>query len=257
MKDEKDKIAAAYQACGIAEQQRQLVDRQLLAMKAGHIIPHFEVAKKVIKYIQKAEGFPPYRLKLLDAGCGSAYYWEIFEHVVPSCIDYTGVDYNPGMVAMAQYYYPGILIFQQDITNLAIFNSSEFQIVFSGACIIHMPEWKRAIIELCRVSANWLILHRTFVHDGETMFVIKDAYGVDARYYTFNKAELINLVEHYGFKMVEHWLTGEGINPGNVTTFLFQKKRQTVDLGGRENANAYRINMLQPATAFRESPGGA
>jgi SAM-dependent methyltransferase len=217
-----------YAKPGIAAQQREIVDRQLKKMKGGGTIPHFAVIGDALRKIKQSREFVSYGLlgatpHLLDAGCGSAYYVEIINHYHPGFVQYVGVDYNPEMVEMAQKHYPDLPIYLEDVRSM-MFKNNSFDIVLSGACIIHITDWKLVLSEFCRVAAQWVILHRTYTYDHPTGFQIKDAYGVDVKYYTFNRRELLGEMQANDFDLVKAWNSGEGIRNGVVETLLFKAR---------------------------------
>lgn len=215
-----------YADPAIAARQRALVDRQLAAMREGNAPPHFAVIGDVLRRIRHEDGHG--MLTLLDAGCGSAYYSEIISHFNESIglIDYTGADFNPGMLALAKECYPDLPIIQADVRKLDIFEGGQFDIVLSGATLMHIREWRKTLKELARVSGKWLILHRTWVHtDGTpTTREKRDAYGQQVWYYTFSEGELMKLARASGFELLDTYPTGEGIRRGLVLTYLFRRQ---------------------------------
>ena len=219
---EEENLSQNYADPSIAARQRELVDRQLADMRAGNAPNHFGVISDVLGHIKWKNR--PEVLSLLDVGCGSAYYSDIIDYFTPGLIDYTGCDYNPGMVAMAQERYPELPIFQADARNLEQFEDGQFNIILSGALIIHIREWRVVLKELARVANKWLILHRTWVHTDATPTTRekKDAYGQQVWYYTFNEAALIESICKLGFELKANYNTGEGIQRGTVKTHLFK-----------------------------------
>lgn len=220
---EKENLSQNYADPSIAAKQRELVDRQLADMRAGNILSHFKVVGDALNHILWEDKSRPFYL--LDVGCGSAYYSEIIDYYTPGLIEYSGCDYNSGMVALAKERYPGLSIFQADARDLKDFEAGQFDIVLSGALIIHVSEWRQVIKELARVSSKWLILHRTWVHtDGTpTTREVQDAYGQQVWYQTFNEDELIKQMRASGFDLIDSYPTSEGIRRGQVLTYLFRK----------------------------------
>src|SRR4030088_1872295 len=43
---------------------------------------------------------------LIEVGCGSGYYSEVFAPLVPGGVRYTGIDYSEAMIARARARYP-------------------------------------------------------------------------------------------------------------------------------------------------------
>jgi len=185
-------VRLAYAAPTIAAKQRAVVDPQLKAMRAGRPIPLFQAIGGILAEIVPTLPSP---ITLLDAGCGSAYYSEVVEHFTPNCYIYVGADYNPGMVALAREIYPSLTIHQADLCSLG-FDDWSFDVVLSGACIAHIPEWETALSELTRVASTYLILHRNPIYlDGTlTTFDYRNDYDAGIWVYQFNEHELLSKV---------------------------------------------------------------
>lgn len=220
-------VSQSYADPAIAGKQRELVDKQLADMRAGNAPEHFSTIEMVLNHIRRQEVLtePTKRLTLLDAGCGSAYYSEVVDHFAPNLVEYTGCDYNPGMVALAKERYPDLPVYECDVRKLTVFDDATFDIVLSGATIIHIREWRMALKELARIARKWLVLHRTWVHidDTPTTRELHDAYGQQVWYYTFNEADLLKQVRKLNFDLVGTYPTGEGIRRGRVMTYPFRK----------------------------------
>lgn len=251
-----DDMTVAYKDKGIPAKQRELVDRQLAKMKEAQWPSHFDVTRLALKRIQREEGFPVVRLNLLDAGCSSAYYSEIFDYFCPGMVHYTGVDYSPAMVDMAHTIYPDRPVFEADLVNLRFFLPHRFDIGFTGATIIHMRQWRLAIRELARVSRKWLVLHRTNVwsDDSLTSCTRGEAYDVPVDYYIFNRSELFDLCATCGFLLNAEWDTGEGVTKGAIKTFLLKRKEYEQPELILDKSSSYRSGLLQSAPAYAASP---
>ena len=78
-----------------------------------------------------------------------------------------------------------------------------YDVVLSGAVIIHVKEYKEAVRELARITGSYLILHRTPITDGKSYRIERKIYaGVPVFYNTFNKDELMNLLSECGFSKI-------------------------------------------------------
>jgi SAM-dependent methyltransferase len=207
-------------ALDIPAQQRQIVDGQLEAMRAGNAPPHFAVVGKMLKQIRDEVSAGA---ALLDAGCGSAYYYEVIEFYLPRWARYTGVDFSPAMVELARERYPDLPVSLGDLRDLSMFRDHTFDIVMSGATIAHIAEWKQALWELARVTSKWLLLHRTWVHDGDTLTFTENAYGHDVLYSKLGERELLTTLDDLGFFLTEERPSGEAIPGGAVKTYLFRR----------------------------------
>jgi len=183
-------IRLAYAAPAIAAKQRAVVEPQLRDMRAGRPILLFRVIGDILAQIVPTLPTP---ITLLDAGCGSAYYSEVVEHFTPHCYTYHGVDYNPGMVALAHELYPALAVHQADLCSLD-FDDRSFDVVLSGACIAHIPEWRVALSEITRVAGIYLVLHRNpiYLDDSPTTFDYRDDYDAGIWVHQFNERELLS-----------------------------------------------------------------
>jgi ubiquinone/menaquinone biosynthesis C-methylase UbiE len=95
---------------------------------------------------------------LLEVGCGSGYYNEVFEHLLGSHVRYTGLDYSDAMIELARRRYPDIPFVVGDAAALP-FNDASFDIVMNGVALMHIIAYDRAIAESARAASRWCIFH--------------------------------------------------------------------------------------------------
>lgn len=223
-----DNISDGYAHPDIAGKQRVIVDRQLEEMYAGNAPAHFAIVGKIM---QDLRALHPGAITLLDAGCSSAYYSEIIEYYVPGWTQYTGLDYNPGMVEMANTYYPELSVMLADIQRLEFFNR-DFDMVLSSGTLVHVKDWHSALSGLMAATKQWLLLHRTWVYfDGSAGQCASSshAYGYEVWDHHLDEQEIIDLVESGGFHLIRNYNSGEGppddSNPRiwGVRTHLFER----------------------------------
>ena len=224
-------LDAAYTDPEIAGKQRAVVDAQLLEMRAGKPPKHFDILGRMFADLKLDTGLPC--VTVLDAGCGSAYYSEIIEHYVPGWMaEYRGVDFNDGMIDMARTCYPDLEISFGDLRELGAFGNESYDIVLSGATIIHIAEWQEAVREIARVAGRFLILHRTRIrnHPAPPGYKIDVAhhYDTDVYYLQFDEPHLCRFVEALGLRTVKQVPTGET----NYLTLLFERTQ-----AGRKEEN--------------------
>jgi ubiquinone/menaquinone biosynthesis C-methylase UbiE len=63
-----------------------------------------------------------------------------------------------------------------------------YDVVLSGAVLVHVKEWKEAVRELARITGSYLILHRTPITDAKSYRIEKRiSAGVPTFYNKFNK----------------------------------------------------------------------
>ncbi len=186
-------LAMAWQHKELPARQRGLVQQELEQMYAGSIRPQFAALAELSRpYLRDGS-------IVLELGCSSGYYYEILEYLLGIHINYTGVDYSEGMIAMARDFYPKPQFFCADAKSL-FFADRQFDLVISSCVLLHVPNYRQHIEETCRVARDLILVHRTPVcRNNPTVSMAKQAYGVETIEYRFNEQELLNEFELHGF----------------------------------------------------------
>jgi SAM-dependent methyltransferase len=142
---------------------------------------------------------------LLEVGCGSGYYSEVFADLVPGGVRYTGIDYSEAMIARARFRYPSAGFEVADATRLP-YADNTFDIVFNGVSLMHIIDYPAAIRETARVCSGYCILHTVPVFaQRQTAFLRKFAYGAPVVEIVFNKSELMSLCRDAGLRLEREW----------------------------------------------------
>jgi len=218
-------LSRNYMDLSIPAKQRDLIDPQLQEMYAGRPPRLFTVLVDTFGAISDLS----VRTKLLDAGCGSGYYNEILSHLVPVRLNYFGMDFNQGMLQLARQKYPQLRLARMDLRNVGWLDQS-FDVVLSGAVIVHIREWQEAVVELSRVAKKWLVLHRTVVYLEKPSFIrVEHHYDVDVYRVFIEERELISLLRGLGFRLNLKVDCNEGeVNPDvGEYTYLFSREPAT------------------------------
>jgi len=169
------------------------------AMKRGEPRVDFKVAAESVA----ATGIV--KPRLLDVGCGSGYYSEVFATLVPGSVSYTGIDYSEAMIARARAHYPSAVFEVADATRLP-YADSAFDVVFNGVSLMHIINSEAAIREAGRVAARYCVFHGVPVfHDNPTVFLRKYAYGAPVVEAVFGKQELLTLCRDAGLRLEREW----------------------------------------------------
>jgi len=138
--------------------------------------------------------------KLLEIGCSTGYYSEIFKKA-GIMVEYEGCDYSKSFIKLAEETYPGINFKVCDATMLN-YGDNQFDIVISGCCILHIIDYQKAISEAIRISKKYVLFHRTpILHNHKTTFLTKTGYGVEMLEIFFNEKELINFFNQSKIKI--------------------------------------------------------
>lgn len=167
--------------------------------------------------------------RLLEVGCGSGYYSEVFSDLVPGGTTYTGIDYSEAMIARARSNYPSVTFEVADATRLP-YPDHAFDVVFNGVSLMHIVDYQAAIREAARVAGRHCILHTVPVFDDhQTTYLSKYAYGAPVVEIVFGKRELISLCRDAGLRLQREWpcipydvseMTG---HRSRTETYLFSK----------------------------------
>jgi 2-polyprenyl-3-methyl-5-hydroxy-6-metoxy-1,4-benzoquinol methylase len=96
---------------------------------------------------------PPSAARLLDAGCGVGYHTLAFARRGYACV---GIDVSPGVVAQAEHNraaagLDGRASFACEAIEELAFADGSFDVVHCRGVLMHVPEWRRALRQLCRV----------------------------------------------------------------------------------------------------------
>lgn len=181
----------------IPEEQLKIVDSELEMLRRDTPPSVYAVGAEALNSIPGDN-----KLTLLEVGCASGYYFEVIAKLCAGRFEYAGADYSDAMIDVAQKRYPNIKFLNIDIRKIELPDKA-YDVVFSGAVIEHVKEWKEAVRELARVARAYLILHRTPVTYVRSYRTEKKIYaGVPAFYNRFNKDELMNIISECGFRKI-------------------------------------------------------
>jgi SAM-dependent methyltransferase len=171
----------------------------LADMHSGHPRIDLRVAATAVDRV----GLPA--LSLLEIGCGSAYYCEIFAKLAHCKVHYTGLDYSAAAIARARNRYRGNDFEVGDATHLP-FADRSFDVVFNGVSLMHILDYDKAISESGRVARKAAIFHSVPVFDDHsTTYLHKYAYGSPVVEVVFNRGELLAAFARSGLVLRESW----------------------------------------------------
>lgn len=206
---EAERLRMAWKDKAIPGKQRQLVERQILDYKNGKSNINFDILVQVLKAVEGCNK----PLRVLEIGCSSGYYSEVFD-LSGLETDYTGCDYSEEFISMARNLYPNHKFDVEDATSLG-YKDNEYDIVISGCCLLHIPEYKKAITESARVAEKYIVFHRTPIVTGEkTKYYKKLAYGVETVEIHFNEDKLLRIFADNELAIVSSYTLNEDINNG-------------------------------------------
>jgi len=194
---ESERLRTAWKSKDLPRRQRNLVDSQIERFRKGKPVAVFDVLVQALRNLQSHGS----RGTLLEVGCSSGYYSEVLA-IANMNWNYFGCDYSEAFIAMAKEYYPKVLFRVEDATKLSYADSS-FDVVVSGCCLLHIPEYCAAVKETVRVARHYAVFHRTPVVLGQpNIYYRKQAYGVETVEIHFNEPEFLELLATSGLKLI-------------------------------------------------------
>ena len=123
----------------VARQERAY--RNLIAaMKRGEPRLDFKVAAEAVA----ATGIA--KPSLIEIGCGSGHYSDVFATLLRGGVTYTGIDYSAVMIERAHAQYPTVQFEVADATRLP-YADARFDIAFNGVSLMHIVDYAAAIRE--------------------------------------------------------------------------------------------------------------
>jgi SAM-dependent methyltransferase len=191
--------SSGWLAARTVTRQERAYQGLIAAMKRGEARLDFKVAAEAIA----ATGIANPRV--LEVGCGSGYYSEVFATLFTGGVRYTGIDYSDAMIARARARYPSTAWEVADATRLP-YADGAFDVIFNGVSLMHIVDYQAAIREAARVASCYCIFHTVPVFaEYRTTFLRKNAYGAPVLEIVFNKPELMSICEGAGLRLEREW----------------------------------------------------
>lgn len=221
---EGQRLRNSWQDDALPQRQRELVDHQLHQYRSGASINVFDV------FVDSLRALPDlYGMSLLEVGCSSGFYSEVVE-IARLPIKYSGCDYSDAFIRLAKEKYPFIDFAIEDATALN-YDDRSFDIVVSGCCLLHIPEYEKGVAETARVARRYAIFHRTPIVWGQPeQWYRKRAYGVETVEIHFNEPEFLALLDRMGLELLyTHTLSEESADASRAQghasrTYVCRKK---------------------------------
>lgn len=224
---EGQRLRNSWQDDALPQRQRELVDQQLRQYRSG---AHIDVFDVFVASLRNLPNLDPYA-SLLEVGCSSGFYSEVVE-ITRLPIKYSGCDYSDAFICLAKKKYPSIDFAVEDATALRYADRS-FDIVVSGCCLLHIPEYAKGVEETARVARHYAIFHRTPVVWGQPeQWYRKQAYGIETVEIHFNELEFLALLAQNGLELIAtHTLSEESLDAARIQghasrTYVCRKKDQ-------------------------------
>lgn len=203
------RLRDAWQSRDLPGRQRELVDIQLAAYRRGESVEVFDVMARALRDLPSdVRG-----MSVLEVGCSSGFYSEVFA-IAGMDVNYVGCDYSDAFVSLARQKYPSLRFDVEDATALT-YGDSTFDVVISGCCLLHIPEYEAAVAETARVVGRYAIFHRTPVVLGQpNVHYRKQAYGVETVEIHFNEPQFLKLLMRRGLELIAAYTLDESVQDG-------------------------------------------
>ncbi len=206
---ESSRLRRAWQSQDLPARQRELVDSQLAALRRGDAEDVFDVMTRALRALPSAVR----GMSVLEVGCSSGFYSEVFE-IARLDVSYAGCDYSDAFIELARQKYPALRFDVEDATALK-YGDNAFDIVISGCCLLHIPEYEVAVAETARVTCRYAIFHRTPVVLGQpNVYYRKQAYGVETVEIHFNEPQFLKLLDRQGLELIATYTLDEFVQDG-------------------------------------------
>ena len=206
---ESSRLRGAWRSQDLPACQRELVDTQLAALRCGDPVDVFDVMTRALRALPSdVRG-----MSVLEVGCSSGFYSEVFE-IAGLDLGYVGCDYSDAFINLARQKYPALRFDIEDATALK-YGDNAFDIVISGCCLLHIPEYEAAVAETARVACRYAIFHRTPVVLGQpNVYYRKQAYGVETVEIHFNEPQFLELLARQGLELIATYTLDEFVQDG-------------------------------------------
>lgn len=190
------RCAQAWKDPNIPAQQAEITDKEIAEYRIGICCaPYDAFLKSMTIAIKHLNSWP----RFLDVGAASGYYHEVLD-IGGMEVAYLGCDYSEAFVKAAAVR--GLLFDIADVHTLP-YQDGFFDIVASGAVIMHVHDWQDAIREMVRVSRRYVLLHRTPVDEiRPTSYWEKEAYGVRMFEIRFSQDDLYQTFRDLHLKLI-------------------------------------------------------
>ena len=222
---ESARLRDSWKNDALPQRQRKLVEHQLRQYRSGSKVDVFDVLVKILRTLPNVDK----GASLLEVGCSSGYYSEVIA-ISGLPITYSGCDYSDAFIGLAKEKYPHINFSVDDATDLH-YPDNSFDIVLSGCCLLHIPEYAKGIEETVRVARTYVIFHRTPVVWGQPQQTYrKQAYGIETVEIHFSESSFLELLNLSGLNLVSTYTLSQESSNSSIAqgracrTYLCRKR---------------------------------
>jgi ubiquinone/menaquinone biosynthesis C-methylase UbiE len=143
---------------------------------------------------------------VLDAGCGSGYYWHALRRRDIEC-QYYGIDYSPTLIDIGQRYLPSFGLPVSRLRAAMIEDlDTRYEAVVCFNVLPLLPHYHQALERLCAASDRYLLI-RTALDDRESIRYEEDGYleegynHLKSYWNIYAQAEFEQYIQDQGFRV--------------------------------------------------------
>lgn len=180
------------------QQQWKIACRELKLLRRGRVPPVFA------SFIALMNGYVDSTspLSFLDCACTTGYYLDVIQAALKHTVSYTGSDLSAAAIAMARMRHPAMPWHVASVVDLP-FKDRSFDLVMASGVLEHVPEWRVAIGQICRVASRYVILHRLPISpSGRFSEGHIEMYGIPTTRHAFAYHEIVELLAQRDFLLI-------------------------------------------------------
>ncbi len=211
---------------------------ELMKKRAFGQEPEMEQVKQLVKLVR--EVYKP-GMKVLDVGCGVGHFYPSLKKIDQN-ISYYGVDVSEHYLKLARSVFAkekNFRVDKGDIFDLKIEDNS-YDIVICYMVLPFIPNWKKAVRELARVTKKHLFIRLLLGDFTYIIKIYKEGHSQNAPYEFYNIYSRVRWLSQGG-------RSGESGNLGRRSQHQDEKKKgiavQQLYIGEVANNREYRFNV--------------
>jgi putative methyltransferase (TIGR04325 family) len=135
---------------------------------------------------------------LYDLGCGiGSLYKVILDNSIN--LNYVGIDFSDSMIELAKQTWNYSAFYTDNFRNLKYDFSNS--IIYASGLLDILPDGIQELKNILNYKSKYVLLSRIEIGLKQQVTTYK-AYGIQITKYTFNKNDFLNVINQYGYKII-------------------------------------------------------